>query len=310
MTDRQTDTPTSKPVKKTGRRRKHPRARVRRRRRFSTTWLLTIAVIAVVAWAYRDGLEPRGSLITVRFPQAHGLAVGDALTHLGVRAGTVERVQLAPDLSGVEVQIRLADSASPLAVDGSKFWIVRPEVSLSRVANLETLVGPRSVAVDPGEPDAQRLLVFDGLDTPPATDNAAPAPGSLTVHVHADQRGSIEPGSPILYRGVTVGRVSAIRLAELSTKVEFVCVIEPRYKTLVRENSRFWNAGGLSADFGLLDGLTLSAESLESALNGALAFATPTDFGAVPQDGHQFDLAPEATNTWLRWEPRFAISPI
>ena len=38
-----------------------------------------------------------------------------------------------------------------LACEGSRFWIVRPQVSLSRVAGLETVVGARYIGALPGK---------------------------------------------------------------------------------------------------------------------------------------------------------------
>jgi len=65
------------------------------------------------------------------------------------------------------------------------------------------------------------------------------------------------------------GHVGQNALSDDARSVRYQIHIDSRYATLVRENSRFWNASGISAHFGL-GGLDVETESLESILAGGV----------------------------------------
>ena len=126
----------------------------------------------------------------------------------------------------------------------------------------------------------------------------------------SDKLGSLATGSPVLYRQLKVGEVEASRLSDDSRSVIIRIHIDPIYSDLVRKDTKFWNAGGLSFKVGLL-GASLKESSLESLISGGVAFATPTDeHGQVAppaEEGTVFNLAPDADKDWLRWSPSIPI---
>jgi paraquat-inducible protein B len=72
---------------------------------------------------------------------------------------------------------------------------------------------------------------------------------------------------------------------------------------LIRTNTRFWNVGGIGVDFGLVGGLSVKAESLESVITGGIELATPTRAGERVQNGARFKLEDEAGKDWAEWAP-------
>ena len=86
-------------------------------------------------------------------------------------------------------------------------------------------------------------------------------------------------------------------------------LIEPRYAALVRGGSRFWNTSGFGFEFGLIKGATIRTESLETLIQGGIAFATPDgeQMGkpALPQQ--TFALFDKAEEDWLQWAPKIPI---
>jgi hypothetical protein len=58
-------------------------------------------------------------------------------------------------------------------------------------------------------------------------------------------------------------------------------------------------------------GAEVKSTSLESFLNGGVAFATPdaTPLAPVAPDGTLFTLHTEMEKDWLKWQPRINISP-
>lgn len=279
-----------------------------RPRRFSVTWLIPIGALLLVAGLLFAHLaRERGPTITIRFADAAGIEPGSEIIHRGLSVGVVRDVRLTEDMTGVLATAELAPHASAIAGEGSAFWIVRPEISLERVAGLETLLGPQYIAVRPAPPGAPRASRFDGLDAPPAI--APPADGSIRVTLRAPRLGGLAPGSPVLYRDMPVGAVRSADLAPDATGVIITADIEPRYAPLVRDNSRFWRAGGVGVDFGLFSGLTVRADSLSSVIHAAIAFATPKRPGAEPTDTTVFDLADTPDSDWLEWAPPIELTP-
>ncbi len=279
----------------------------RRARRFSKLWIAPlIALLIAIGLLYLQVRAERGPIVTITFVDAAGLEIGANLVHRGLRVGVVKDVRLDTDLRSVIVDAELAPHAEGLAAEGTQFWIVRPEVSLDRVTGLETLLGPRYIAVRPVEVRGKAQRRFAGLTEPPRLPMDSSAAG-LLVRLNARSASSISTGSAVLYRGMHVGRVVGLRLADNASAVEIDALIEPRYASLVRENTRFWDASGVGVDFGIFRGLSVAAGPLDSVLRGAVGMATPTKAGELAKAGSVFDLAPTLDNDWLDWKPEIKL---
>ena len=287
-----------------------PTARVERTpRRFSFTWIVPLGAVALAAVLAFQALREKGVTITIAFPEAHGLAAEDAVLYRGLRIGEVTDIRLAPALEGVVVEARIRRDAAAVAVEGARFWIVRPEISLAKISGLDTLLGSRYIALEPGPPDAPRASDFVGLNEGP---RVADSPrGALAIRVNATRRNAVSVGSPVFYRDVVVGRVRGYALADDATGVMIDLEIDPPYTALVREKSRFWNVSGFGVDFGIFSGLSVQADSLEAVITGGIAFATPSNkrMGDPVAQGHIFELAEKPDEDWLKWQPTISIAP-
>lgn len=277
-------------------------------RRFSFVWLVPIiALLGLAALVYHQTTQERGPTVTITFTNADGLEPGAELRHRGITVGVVRTVTLTESLDAVRVTAELRPDARNLAASGTRFWVVRPELSLSRVAGLETLLGPRYIGVQPAdEAGTARVLTFTGLDTPPLLAGDADA-DALVITLIAARVGPLTVGSPVLYRDIPVGIVRTVALADDAASVRISAAIDPAHATLVRTNSRFWIASGVGLDWGLFRGLSLKADSLDSLIEGAIGFATPNRPGDRVGLGHAFDLETEADSDWLRWDPQIML---
>ena len=77
---------------------------------------------------------------------------------------------------------------------------------------------------------------------------AARSEEGLALILSSDRRGSLKPGVPVSYREIQVGKVARIELGPTADRVLIHILIEPRYATLVRSGSRFWNTSGIGVD--------------------------------------------------------------
>jgi len=282
-----------------------PAARIVPVRRWSWAWLVPLAVAVALSALALQASRARPLGITVRFAEGSGLRPGDPVTCRGVQVGEVRDVRLAADARSVIVHLDVSPDAAGIAVEGTMLWVVRPEVSLRGVSGLDALFGPRSIAVEPGPTGGARKTAFDGLAGAPPL--PPPSDGSLVLTLRASRRGSLSPGAPVTYRDVQVGRVLEFTLAPDAATVDLAVAIDPGYAPLVRDNSRFFNLSGITADWGIFSGLDVRTDSLESVVVGAVGFATPEKPGKQAQSGAVFELAEAPDQDWLKWQPRIPL---
>ena len=248
----------------------------------------------------------KGVALTIRVPRGDGLNPGTAIRYKGLDVGKVERIELTDDLQAVILHARVTQATQQIARVGTQFWVVKPEVSLTRAANLETLVTGQYIEVQPSAQKAALKLDFTAAEAPP---KASVREQGLRLVLSAARRGSIKPGVVVSYREVPVGKVTDFELGPTSDRVLIHILIEPRYAPLVRTGSRFWNASGIGVDAGLFSGVKVRTESLEALLEGGIAFASPDNpkMGGPAQVGQTFALHDEAKEEWLRWAPKIAL---
>lgn len=280
-----------------------PTAESRPKRRWSWVWLLPIlAIISAVSLIYAS-VSQRGVPLFLTFQQGHGIKVGDALRYRGIEIGHVQSVQLTKDLTAVQLEVRLTSSAQGIAREGSRFWIVRPQIDVSGIYGLDTMIGANYVSVLPGQGDYQ--IHFTGLDTPPFLNEMEA--GGLEIVLRTVGRGDLRHGAPVSYREVVIGSILNVDLAKDASAVEVRIYIEPRYANLIREDVRFWKAGGAQLQAGWLSGISWRLESLKSLLAGGVTLAIPPQPGKLVASGHRFELSETPETEWLAWTPYLAI---
>lgn len=248
--------------------------------------------------------EPAAVEITIRFRNGHGLAVSDLLRHRGIVVGEVTALHLEEDLAGVVARVQLVESARRLARAGSQFWIERPRLSLAEVGGLDTIVGGRYLAVLPGPPGAEPLEVFDGLDRPPAVPDRAE--GGLEIVLESSSRSGLEPGSPVTYRGIQIGRITSVGLSSDAGSVESRAYIQPGYRLLVRDNTEFWSISGLDFQMGWT-GVRMDLESLTTFTAGGVALGTREPPGSPVTTGKRFPLRDKPSGDPSEWKPSIPI---
>ena len=284
-----------------------PQSHIRPARRPVWVWLIPLAALIFVIVLVIMYVIERGTMITLRLSEGHGIKAGDVVRCRGVVVGEVTEARLIDDLRSVELSVRLDADAEAIARAGSRFWVVRPMVGLSGIAGLETIAGPRYIAVIPGAgagDDAPAQHQFTALPAPPVLEHAH-ADG-LEVLLVADNRSGLVQGAPVLYRQMPIGKVLSVTLASDATSVEVRVYINPAFTMLVRDNSRFWDISGVRMELGVT-GLQVDVETLESLIVGGVALATPDPPGKSVNTGHRFRLHAEARDEWLEWRPSLAV---
>ncbi|HBX54116.1 MAG TPA: MCE family protein, partial [Pseudomonas sp.] len=250
----------------------------------------------------RDMALQSGVEITIQLERGDGLTPGTSIRYKGLEVGKVERIELSDDLQAVILHARVNLATQQIARIGTQFWVVKPELSLTRAANLETLVSGQYLEVLPADKAGAKQTHFLALPEPP---NQAVRELGLRLVLSAARRSSLKAGVPVTYREVPVGKVTRYELGPTADRVLIHVLIEPRYTSLVRTGSRFWNTSGIGVEAGLFKGVKVRSESLETLIEGGVAFATPElqQMGSQARPGQTFALFDEPQEEWLGWAP-------
>jgi len=283
-----------------------PQAVVKTRRLVpALVWAVPIVAALIAGYLVFERVWEAGPTITIKFHDGSGVRAGTTqLQYRGVAVGEVTSAVLSDDHNYVEVRVRLHRSAETLAREGSTFWVVRPEVGLSSISGLSTVVTGPEIQMLPGTSKEKPPKVFIGLDSPPA----APDRKGLVIVLHTVRLGFLKPHSPVFYRGIEVGTVQATQLSSDSTEVNIEVFLSQRFAPLVRTGSRFWSVSGAELSGGIFKGIQLKLESLPTLITGGVEFATPDAApGTAVHSGAQFQLSDAAEKDWLSWSPHIAL---
>lgn len=275
-----------------------------RSRSISIVWLVPLVALIASGWLVYREFSDTGPLIDIEFENGSGIDAGKTpLVHKGVVVGIVQDVALKPGLDGVIVTVELESSARPLAVEGSEFWLVRPEIGFSGVRGLDTLLSGARLGVRPGTGEPRRHFV--AMTKAPSSEDIAPGKNFV---LKSPKLGSLNPGSQVYYREVKVGTVEDHRISDDSSEVLVTIRVFAPYDRLVRAETKFWNSGGISMKLGLLGG-RVESTSLESLMAGGVSFATPDDSATTEPaaEGSVFELFDDPEKAWLRWAPKIEL---
>jgi paraquat-inducible protein B len=250
-----------------------------RARRISIIWLIPLVAVAIGAWLAWDTLSKEGPTITVTFDTAEGLQPDQSqLKFKDIVFGTVKEIALSPDHSRVVVTIATTREAKPLLTSKTVFWVVKPRLFAGSISGLQTLFSGSYIGMMPGAKPGKPQHAFAGLEDPPILDEHVPGHVFL---LKAKRLGSLSLGSPIFYRGLSVGEVLGWDIADMARYVTIHAFIRAPYDSYVHDDTRFWNASGLSLKLEGA-GLKVEVESLRALLLGGIAFETPGE-GRQPE---------------------------
>lgn len=222
-----------------------------------------------------------------------GITIGTPIKYNGVQVGEITDV--LPDFSSPQVRFkaRIQPTYAPyITKAGAVFWLAEAKVGLKGVSNLQNLIS-KAIEVKPGSGKATKQFTLSAMPYQ--------AKG-ITFSLQSETRGSIDVGTPVLYRDIEVGRVTDVRLGNFADRVISTIEIESKYAYLVRENSLFWNTSGLDVSIGL-SGANVKAGTLDSIVRGGITFATPEQkqLTAAAKAGQSFYLYPTPQEEWKKW---------
>lgn len=250
-----------------------PLAKIEEESRFSLIWIIPLVAFLVGGWLVYKVYSEKGEIITITFDSAEGIEQKKTpIRFKDVTVGKVLDLKLDTQLNKVLVKAEIAPFMAQHLGPKTRFWVVRPHVSVQGVSGLTTLLSGIYIGMDPGE-EGDALSVYTGLDTPPRVTSYIQG---KTFTLQADKLGSLDVGSPVYYRQINVGEVVKYQLNSTDKDtIDITVFIKEPYNKIVRRNSLFWNISGLDVDLSPSGGVKVRMESLSSLLLGGVTFETP-----------------------------------
>jgi paraquat-inducible protein B len=264
-----------------------PTPLVRRSRGISVIWTLPLLALVICGWLLYQSIQNAGIEITIYFDNANGLTASKTqVMSKGIPVGLVKKLE--PDLkqNKVRATVLMDKGLEDHLVADTQFWVVRAELSAASVQGLETIFTGSYIGIRAGT-STQEQREYQGLASAPPVSEEAPG---LHITLTADALGSIQRETGIYYKNIEIGKVQDYRIA-LDSSILIDVHIEPEYTNIVRTESRFSNASGMSIS-GELTNLKVQIESLSSLLRGGILVHTPKELHNSPpaQNGQTFHL--------------------
>ncbi|MCL7487191.1 MAG: MlaD family protein [Desulfobulbaceae bacterium] len=210
-------------------------------------------------------------------PMTLQLASGEGITEgktkvmfRGIEAGIVRKIRVNNDENlSVTAEILLDPRAESILKKGTRFWVVRPEVSLTGINQIDTLISGPYITFVPGQGVFKDNFIVEKEAMPRQV-----LRNGKHFTLIAEDNGFVEAGSPVLFNRMKVGEVYEIRFGKDQQTVHTDILIYDKYTQLVKENSVFWNSSGIKFDAGF-SGVRLNVGTVESLLRGGISFTTP-----------------------------------
>jgi paraquat-inducible protein B len=236
----------------------------------SIVWIIPLVTLLVGGWLIVKTLSEQGPRATISFKTAEGIEVGKTkIKYKNVDIGVVEKIKFSDDFSNTILTVDFMEGSEKFLRRSTRFWVVKPQLSLRGATGLSTLISGAYIEIEPGAGVSK--LHFIGLEKQPLVKSDDQGKKITLV---TQKLGSVDTGSPIYYQGLLAGEVLGYELGNDRKSTYVHTFIKDPFDQLIRGNTNFWNVSGINVSMGA-DGFKIQTESIQSMMFGGIAFETP-----------------------------------
>jgi len=212
-----------------------------------------------------------GIHMTLQLASGDGIVAGKTkVMFRGLKAGVVRSLDINQDkFQTVTATILLDPRAEKILHENTKFWVIRPQVSIEGIKHINTLISGPYITFKVGDGAYQDHFVVDPYPMP----KPFLRPGKRFTLLSEDS-GSLSIGTPVLYKQREAGEITSIRFTKDGKGILTEILIYNPYVPLVRQDAVFWDVSGVEVD-GSLSNFRINLASLRSMLAGGIAFSNP-----------------------------------
>ena len=131
-----------------------PLAKTRPASNWSAIWVLPLIALLIGGWLAWRAYSEAGIQVELIFASGEGIKAGKTeLVYKGMAVGKVTAISLdqSGKNRGVVAQLEVNKELEQYLREGTRFWLVKPNVSLAGISGLETLVSGNYITFSPGE---------------------------------------------------------------------------------------------------------------------------------------------------------------
>lgn len=136
-----------------------PLAKTRPASNWSAIWVLPLIALLIGGWLAWRAYSEAGIQVELVFASGEGIQAGKTeLMFKGMAVGKVTAISLdsSGEKRGVVTQLEVNKELEQYLRSGTRFWLVKPKVSLAGISGLETLVSGNYITFSPGEGEVTR----------------------------------------------------------------------------------------------------------------------------------------------------------
>ena len=250
-------------------------------------------------FANEDIMNSATNSVKIIFDDVEGLQEDfSKLTYKGVNIGKVRKISLNKNQK-IEVDALIFDDFKGFAKEGTIFYLKKPRISFQEIANAGSTMMAVNIGVLKGS-GAGMQTTFKGFDKEPSIDSAEL--GNI-IRVEDKTASSVNVDSPVYYKNVQIGKVLRVDLSSDGSRVIIDCLIQDKYKKLVRKNSEFYDISGFEMEFSLFSGSKIESSTFTSLIKGGLVVVTPYEYNEVATKNDIFRLHKTLREDWKTISP-------
>jgi len=194
---------------------------------------------------YNDLNKNNYFTITLKMNKTNGLKQGSILEFNGFKIGKVENIALDKNITAT---IKITKKYQYLFGKNSKLYLETFQAGLSGVKNPDSIIfGSKLILI------ADK---YDGIKKEFQLDTINPIAShyqkGLRIVLQTSSKAGLNVNSPLYYRKVKIGHIEKITLSKTAQKVNIFVFVEPKYTSIIRTNSKFFNTGVLAIKANLL----------------------------------------------------------
>ena len=236
----------------------------------TSIWIVPFIALIIAGWLGYKHFAERGPEIKILFQKNEGLIAGQSVVKFrNIPVGKVTKIDVAEKSDGVVVTVRMKNKRSkPYLTEEAKFWIVKPEVGISGVSGLDTLLSGTYINVYSKTGGKNFKKEYIGL-TQPYRDTME----GEYFHLVSANGEYTSVGTPIYYKNIKVGQVEYLYLGLDNKNIHVIVFIDKQYAAYVHNDSKFWTRNTLNVNFAK-GNLDINIAPVRYLLEGGIVFSS------------------------------------
>jgi len=263
----------------------------------TSIWIVPFIALIIAGWLAFQYFSELGPEIKIIFPKNEGLIAGQSQVKFrNVPVGKVTKIVITEDTEGVVVFVRMNKESKSYITENAKFWIVKPEVGISGVSGLDTLISGTYIDLFS---TAGGKFKKEHIGLSQAYRNIS---GGEYFHLNSSNGSNVMVGTPVYYKNLKVGQVEYMYpgINNESQSIDILVFIDKTYAPYVHDDSRFWIRNMLNVDFSR-GNLDVNVAPFHTMLQGGIVFSsTGEDISKPVSEKHIFTLFKSKTEAEMK----------